>query len=370
MCTVAVGGTADTLHDVTYISSGSPVVDESSASVAVRIHRGEHGLGDATVYYGTKPGEADAGQDYETKKGNIVLAAPRDDKAVRVDLLDDDEVEGVETFSFTLERAEGGTLLRTPKTATVTIADDDGPSRISFATSTFSNFENRGGVAITLVRSGDATAEATVDLASADGAAIAGQDYEAFSGTVTFSPGDRAEVVGIPMTNDTEEEATEDLSVVLQNTVGAELTTPSDAVVNILDDDSDSSDTKAPVSQFHKPRDGEEYRSNQLGSLHIITSDDASGVAVLKGALRKRLRSSGCAWYTGKRFVRGSCDNRRWVDLEVRNFVYWRLRVDLAPTNQKTGIRSYTAYALSTDEAGNAESKLKAGRNKNTFYVR
>ncbi len=107
-----------------------------------------------------------------------------------------------------------------------------------------------------------------------------------------------------------------------------------------------------------------------FGALHVITSDNASGVATLQGALRRKLRTGKCGWYNGKKFVRGACDNHKWNELEVRPFVYWWLHGKLKSSTRTTGIKNYTAYARATDEAGNVESVLKKGRNRNTFRVK
>jgi Calx-beta domain-containing protein len=358
------------MHDVTYLTSGSPVVAEDSASVRIRIHRGEHGLKDATVFYGTGVGSATEGDDYRPRDGKVVMGAPSDDRSVGIPLIDDDVVEDVEDFQFRLNRAEGGTVLRVPTTATVTIADDDGPSRISFARGTFSNFENRGSIAVTMVRSGDSSLDASAELVSTGAGAVDGTDYSGVSQTVTFASVDRAEVVFMPLINDSEGEATEEIALSLGSPVGGSLAGPETAAAQILDDDSASSDTKAPVTQFHRPRHGSVYKSKRFRTLHVITSDDASGVATLKGALRRKLLTGKCGWHNGKKFVRGGCDNYEWNKLEVRPFVYWWLRGKLNPTTRTTGVKNYTAYALAIDEAGNAESILKKGRNKNTFRIK
>jgi hypothetical protein len=358
------------MHDVTYITSGSPVVREDAAAVLVRIHRGEHGLDDATIFYTTDAGTATEGDDYKSRTGQIVMGAPRDDRSVKVDLIDDGRVEDVEDFEFRLVRAKGGTLLRVPSIVTVTIADNDGPSRLSFARGGFVNFENRGSIAVTLVRSGDAAAEASVDLVTAGAGAEEGADYTPVSETVTFSPGDRAEVVFIPVIDDADGEATEQISLSLGPPTGGALSDPQSATAEILDDDSGSADTQAPVTQFHRPRHGSVYRSKQFGSLHVVPSDDASGIATLKGALRMNLRGGACKWYNDKTFVRRPCSKKKWVDLEVRTFVYWRLHGKLQRSTAATGIKNYTAFALSTDEAGNAERAFERGRNRNTFRIK
>jgi hypothetical protein len=356
-------------HDVTYINYPTLVVPESSGSVGITVHRGEHGFEVATIDYSTTAGNAQDGADFEGKQGSFKLGAPSDDTEVLIKILNDDVVEEVETFGFSLDKAVGGTILRFPTKATITIVDDDGPSRISFSQASYTNYENRGATTITLIRSGDASQPASVDLSTSDGTAVAETDYTALTTTVTFEAGTRTETVAVDMTNDTTAEETESLNLALGTPSGAELTDPQTATVEILDDDSTSSDTTAPRSQFHKPRNGVKYKPSQVRTFHVITSDDASGVDTLQGALRKKMRNGSCSWFTGKGFKGGGCSSRKWIDLKVKPFVYWRLDTTLRATTKKSGIKNYTAYARSTDNSGNVETTFKKGRNKNTFTV-
>jgi hypothetical protein len=357
-------------HDVTYINYPTAVVTESSGSVGISVHRGEHGFEVATIDYSTTAGNAQEGADFEGKQGSFKLGAPRDEAEVLVKILNDDVVEDVETFEFSLDKAVGGTILRFPTKATITIVDDDGPSRISFSQASYTNYENRGATTITLIRSGDASQAASVDVSTSDGSALADGDYTPLTSTVTFEVGTRTKTVAVDMTNDTTGEETENLNLTLGTPAGAELTTPQTATLEIFDDDSTSSDTTAPRSQFHKPRNGVKYKPSQVRTLHVITSDDASGVDTLQTALRKKMRNGRCAWLTGKGFKKGGCNNRKWIDLKVKPFVYWRLDTTLRQTTKKSGIKNYTAYARSTDNSGNIETRFKKGRNMNTFTVK
>jgi hypothetical protein len=357
-------------HDVTFISYPTAVVAESSGAVGITIHRGEHGFDVATIDYSTTPGSAQDGADFDGKQSSFKLAAPSDDAEVLIRIRDDNVDEGVETFEFSLDKASGGTILRFPTKATVTIVDDDGPSRISFSQAAYTNYENRGATTITLIRSGDASQPASVDVATSDGTAVADDDYTPVTSTVTFNAGVRTKTVSVAMTNDSAGEETESLNLSLGTPTGATLTEPQAATLEILDDDSTSSDTTPPRSQFHKPRNGVTYKPHQVRTLHVITSDDASGVDTLQGALRKKMRNGKCAWFTGKRFKRRSCDSRKWIDLKVKPFVYWRLDTTLRQTTKRSGIKNYTAYARATDNSGNVETTFKKGRNRNTFKVK
>jgi hypothetical protein len=357
-------------HDVTYLTQPNPAVGEGARSVAISIRREQHGFQQATVDYATAGETAQAGSDFTAKTGTVKLD-PIDTTEVVVSMLGDSTPEGVETFTFTLSHATGGTILRYPTQATISIIDDDGPSRLSFGKTTYSNYENRGSVLVSVVRSGDAAAAAETDITVTDGTATSGPDYtQPTVTTVAFAAGQRTATVQVPLVNDSASEETEILTLGLANPTGAELADPQTAMVEILDDDSGSSDTVAPKTRFHLPRHGVTYRRGETRSLHIISSDDASGVEVLKAALRKKLAGDKCAWFANGKFRRGACTDKQWTRLNWKKFVYWRLGRTLRPTTAKTGIRSYTAYAKAIDFAGNKETRLKKGRNRNTFHVK
>jgi Calx-beta domain len=357
-------------HDVTSVNLPNIVVTEGRGAVEIGIHRGEHGFRVARIAYSTHPLSAQVGSDFNERSGTLSLAAPSDDKVVSIPVIDDDVDEPVETFHFSLDGARGGTVLRYPASATITIIDDDGPARISFAGADLANYENRGAVRVTIVRSGDATDEASVNVAHEDGTALSGADYSPpATTTITWAAESRTRSIDVGLDNDSEAEDSETFSLTLAGLSGADLSEPQKTTVTILDDDSNSSDTTAPVSQYHLPRNGRTYKPGKLRSFHVITSDDASGVITLEGALRRKSRTGGCAWLTKTGFKPGSCSAKKWNELPVRGFVYWRLGAKLKSTTGAGRFKHYTAYARSTDDAGNVETKFVKGRNKITFEV-
>jgi hypothetical protein len=76
----------------------------------------------------------------------------------------------------------------------------------------------------------------TVSFQTADGTAVAGTDYVAASGTVTFQPGETSKTIAISIKGDRKREANETFTVHLSNAIGA---TISDGVgtATILNDD-------------------------------------------------------------------------------------------------------------------------------------
>ena len=98
--------------------------------------------------------------------------------------------------------------------------------------------EAHGTVTFTLVRSGAATAttSSTVGYASADGTAVAGLDYAAGSGTVTFAAGETVKTVTLLLIGDNAIEGIEDFSLLLSAVANANVI-DSVAVATVTDDD-------------------------------------------------------------------------------------------------------------------------------------
>ena len=79
----------------------------------------------------------------------------------------------------------------------------------------------------------------TVDYATSDGSALAGDDYTTTSGTLTFAPGETVKAIIVPILDDATYEPTQQFDVTLSNPTGATLPTPfPGAAINIRDDES------------------------------------------------------------------------------------------------------------------------------------
>ena len=72
--------------------------------------------------------------------------------------------------------------------------------------------------AVTLGRASASTV--TVDYATADGTATAGEDYETASGTLSFAPGETAKTVSVPVLDDAHDEGGETFTLTLSNPSG------------------------------------------------------------------------------------------------------------------------------------------------------
>src|SRR5262249_44659936 len=73
---------------------------------------------------------------------------------------------------------------------------------------------------IKVVRTGLLSAEETVDFATSDGTAMAGSDYSAVSGTLTFATGEAEKIIEIPILSGTNAHDLGTFDVVLSNPSG------------------------------------------------------------------------------------------------------------------------------------------------------
>ncbi|HXJ57851.1 MAG TPA: Calx-beta domain-containing protein, partial [Verrucomicrobiae bacterium] len=107
---------------------------------------------------------------------------------------------------------------------------------LSFTASSNSVAETNGSIIINVSRSSVTNLAVTVDYATTNGTALAGTDYIATNGTLSFAAGETNQTIVVPILDDDLREATETLTIALSNpSVGTLFT--SNTTVHILDDD-------------------------------------------------------------------------------------------------------------------------------------
>ncbi len=214
--------------------------DESSfevlESAGVAIITVERSMGEdgavSVAYRSTGDGTASAGGDFEPVAG--VLEWPNGDGTGRtftVPIVDDGEVEVVESIQLVLESPTGGAAIDPERgSALVLILDDDGsgppppddePGVIKFDEMSFEVFEESGVAIVTVERSMGEGGVVSIDYATSDLDAVAGNDYTAVTGTLTWANGDgQDKTFVVPILDDTIEEGTEALLLTLENPTG------------------------------------------------------------------------------------------------------------------------------------------------------
>jgi PKD repeat protein len=114
------------------------------------------------------------------------------------------------------------------------------PGTLQFSQASLSTVENGGDLTVAVSRTTGSLGAVTVDYATSDGTATAGQDYTASSGTLSWADGDTADKTFIvPILDDALSESSETINLTLSNiTGGAILGSDSTATVTISDDES------------------------------------------------------------------------------------------------------------------------------------
>ncbi len=189
---------------VTITGPADPVAEDAgSADFTVSLsHATESGT---VIDWSTANGTAIAGfGDYVAEaNGTVTYAAGESgDKTFSVTINDDAVVEGDETFSVNASVASGeGSLAEGSDSHTVTIADDD-TAVIDSVTLTQQGTEDNRQMIITVTLSAALASAVTIDYATADDTAVAGEDYTAKNGTLVIAPGNTTGIIRVPVTDD------------------------------------------------------------------------------------------------------------------------------------------------------------------------
>ena len=195
-------------------------VAEDAGVVRIGVVRGTDDTNSAvTVDFATSDGSATSGLDYSGVAKTLAFAPGERVKQITVPILNDGLKEPTKNFSLTLSNPSGGAVLGSPATAAVTIVDND--PGVGFALVIDSILENAGVVALTVLRGNDAAlGPISVDYATSDLTATAGQDYQAVSGTLAFGENETVKSLLVPILRN--ESVTKDIRfrVTLSNPTG------------------------------------------------------------------------------------------------------------------------------------------------------
>jgi hypothetical protein len=175
--------------------------------------------------------------DVETAAGALVLSAVSGDPSLATPLFNGS------TLELQLDPSRSGTT-----TITVRATDSQGAwiqdtfnivvmrAGLNLSVADASRAEGGGGVVFTVTLSAASTLPVTVGYATDNVTAIAGADYAATSGTLTFAPGITSRTVTIPLLADVLDEDNETFRLVLNSPNGATLN-DGEGIGTILDDD-------------------------------------------------------------------------------------------------------------------------------------
>ena len=242
---------------ITVSISGPSSADEGDATTNYSVSlSGGTPTEDLTVNYATSNGTALAGSDYTADSGTLTFTqANSGAQTFTVRITDDNLSESGETFSVNLSSATGGggpaPSIGTSSVTTTIAASDaitvsiSGPATVDEGDATSSYTVSVSG--------GTPTADLSVSYATSNGTALAGSDYTAASGMLTFSSGSTvAQTFTIQTTQDRLDESDETFAVTLSSATGGggttSLGTAKSVTTTITDDDDAPSDITLSIT--------------------------------------------------------------------------------------------------------------------------
>lgn len=238
--------TTDPVSDTFSLANDNLLVDEAAGVVTVTAVRTGDALTRAILEYTTNEIGADAALanvDYTTptlngrdNTGEIIFEIGETEKTFTIPIINDTLAEGNETFAIGIQNPSGGGL-GAPRTALITIVDDDMASTLSVTDAAISIEEGTATASITVQRSGDSSGSASVEFSTSDGTAVAGEDYAATSGTLNFAAGQITQTLTVPILDDAFVEGDETFAVTLSNPTGGVLGSTVTTNITIIDND-------------------------------------------------------------------------------------------------------------------------------------
>ena len=196
--------------------------DSGTQSMQFRFVLNTSVANDVVIDYATADVTATAGEDYTATSGRLRISAGDTEGSITVDINGDTDSEASEYFNLNLIQIAGDAALFAP-VVTGTIVDDDTVGASFVNVRPGSIFEGDSGtqeLIIAVTVNPPAPDPISVDYATRDVTALAGSDYDAASGTLTFTPGETLLTVAVPVHGDTSIEADEFLDLDLSNLVG------------------------------------------------------------------------------------------------------------------------------------------------------
>ncbi|MEQ8536294.1 MAG: glycoside hydrolase family 9 protein [Coleofasciculus sp. D1-CHI-01] len=177
-----------------------------------------------SVNYATANDTAIAGSDYTAKSGTLNFSPGQTSKTFTVPIIGDTLDEANETFKVNLSQANNATIADGQGVGTIIDNDDSTPVLSQLSINDVSVTEGDSGTknaTFTVNLSAASTQSVSVNYATANDTAIAGSDYTAKSGTLSFNPGQTSKTFSVPILGDTTVEGDETFKVNLSQASNA-----------------------------------------------------------------------------------------------------------------------------------------------------
>ncbi len=222
------------------LTASNLFVEERSPQTSVTVTRRGDATVPAQVGFTTRDGTATAGADYVPTSGVLLFAPYEVAKFFTLSAINDSLPETNESYFFALTNPAPPSVLVGVTNAVITIQSDD--SGFEFTTSTFAGSEPEGFVVVHVGRGGTGADTVTVNCVVRPGTALAGVDFVATNGVLTFLPDETVKTFNVTILPDALTEGRESGSLILSNaSPNASVGFPNTATLFIDDIDSEFS---------------------------------------------------------------------------------------------------------------------------------
>lgn len=217
------------------VAAPTYTVNQDEGSLHISVVRTGGAAGAASVAYHTHELTTTRGVNYYGLSGTLTWAdGDTAAKPIDITILNGTPFVGTKTFMVELDDASGASL-GAPANTTITINGDGTAGQLMLSAAAYSVAETGGAAIVSVKRVGGASGAASVGYATANNTAIAGSNYTATSGELTWADGDSStKTFSIPINDATPFTGTKSLAVALASASGASLGGTKSASVVII----------------------------------------------------------------------------------------------------------------------------------------
>ena len=217
---------------------------ETAANATLNVPVNKSGNDALTVNYEVIQGSADS-SDVTLASGELTWGLTETGtKNIELNIEANADDEPSELFFVRLFNPKGGGLVPGLGSSMVKIQGVAQVGKAELSTTAVSVLETSGQVDVEVTRQGGSESELTITYALESDTAVAGEDFEALTGTLSWQEGDTsARTISVTLLNDTASEDTEQFSIVLNADDANLLGSFTQTTVSIKDDESN----QAPI---------------------------------------------------------------------------------------------------------------------------
>jgi uncharacterized delta-60 repeat protein len=220
-------------------------VGENGVSAVIKVRRtgatsgpNPDGSGDISVDFATSDVTAQAGINYVGVTNSLVFPPGEVLKTMFIPVMNDSNITANLTVNLTLSNPTPPAGLGDQPTAVLTIINVDivgGNPRFKFSSSTYTVSKSGVSATITVLRTGFTNNVASVNFATTNGTAIAGQNYVSTNGTLVFINGVTSNTFSVVVIDNSIPQPDKTVLLQLFNPTNGSLTAPSTATLTIFD---------------------------------------------------------------------------------------------------------------------------------------